>query len=243
MEQIVIQPLSAKPALSAAGIFAAVAPQAKPNYLNAFHCGTASPEQFDITTPLRISHFLAQILHETGGGTLLWENLTYTKVARILAIFGVGRHSAAVRPNEAPGLVRNPQALAERVYGLGNPRMARALGNTKPGDGYRYRGGGMLQTTGGANYRKMGALAGADFYGKPDLIVTPEHALQPALHLWARADLNAAADKNDIRTITKAINGGMIGLAQRQAWFEKVWPLASGGMALPDAAGAAAPIA
>ena len=182
MAQGTIQPQPGKALPSAAETFAAVAPKARSNYLAAFNGGSALLAQFEITTPLRISHFLAQILHETGGGAVLWENLTYTTVVRILAIFGVGHHSAGVRPNEAPGLVRNPQALAERVYGLGNPRMARMLGNTKPGDGYRYRGGGMLQTTGGTNYRKMGELTGVDFYGAPDLIVAPEHALKPGLH-------------------------------------------------------------
>jgi putative chitinase len=67
---------------------------------------------------------------------------------RLLEIFGVNRHSAAVTAFEAEKLARKPEAIAERVYGLGNPRKARELGNTQPGDGFRFRGNGIL-----ANHR------------------------------------------------------------------------------------------
>ena len=212
-----------------------VAPRAYSNYVNAFAVGEASLQQFAIDTPLRISHFLAQVLHETGGGTVLFESLTYTTAARLMQIFGVGHHSAAVRDEEIPGLLNNPEALADRVYGLGNPKKAVELGNTRPGDGYRYRGGGALQTTGGANYRRIGDHVGVDFYNDPNLIVAPEHVLKPALQEWADGNLNAAADRNDTRTITRVINGGFIGLPEREHWFEMIWPLASGNGAPPEA--------
>jgi len=182
-------------------------------------------EQFAIDVPLRLAHFLAQVLHETGGGTVLFENMSYKTPNRLLAIFGVGHHSAAIRAEEVPGLLNDAQALAERVYGLGNPKKAHELGNTRPGDGYKYRGGGALQTTGGANYHRMGDKVGVDFYADPQLIVAPEHVLKPALQEWAEGNLNKAADKNDIRTITRVINGGYNGLAERREWFEKVWGL------------------
>ncbi len=102
-------------------------------------------------------------------------------------------------------------------------RRRRSLGNTKPGDGYKYRGGGLLQTTGGANYLRMGKLSGVDFYNNPDLIVAPEAALLPALHEWNEGGLNAHADQNDIRTITWLINGGYNGLSGRTELFETVW--------------------
>jgi putative chitinase len=210
-----------------------VAPRAYPNYVNAFEDGAASLQQSEIDSPLRVSHFLAQVLHETGGGTVLFENLTYTTAGRLMEIFGVGRHSAAVRPEEAPGLLRNPEGLAERVYGLGNPKKAAELGNSRPGDGYRYRGGGALQTTGGSNYRRMGESVSVNFYDNPNLIVAPEHVLKPALEEWAEGNLNDAADKNDIRTITRKINGGFNGLEQREHWFERIWALASNGNNLP----------
>jgi putative chitinase len=216
-------------------IVRSVAPRAYPNYMNAFADGADSLRQFGIETPLRIAHFLAQVLHETGGGTVLFENLTYTTAARIMEIFGVGRHSAAVRSEEAPGLLRNPEGLAERVYGLENPKKAAELGNMRTGDGYLYRGGGALQTTGGSNYRRMGERVGVDFYDDPNLIVDPEHVLRPALEEWAEGNLNDAADRNDIRTITRKINGGFNGLKQRAHWFEKIWPLTSENDLLPEA--------
>lgn len=209
-------------------ILQSVAPNAKSNYVDGFTNSQDLLFQFGINTPLRISHFLAQVLHETGGGSVLFENLSYSTPARLLQIFGIGHHSAAIRPEEVDGLIGNPQALAERVYGLGNPRKARELGNINPGDGYRYRGAGALQTTGGANYKKMGDLSGVDFHGQPELIVDPAHVLKPAIHEWDLGKLNAAADRNDIRTITRVINGGYNGMAERQAWFDKVWRIANG---------------
>src|SRR5213593_2703433 len=175
-------------------ILVQVSPRAYPNYVRAFADGKELLEAFGIDTPMRIAHFMAQMLHETGAGTVLFESMLYTTAERLLQIFGEGHHSAAIRQDEVAGLLRNPEGLAERVYGLGNPKKAQALGNTRPGDGYRYRGGGVLQTTGGDNYRRMGTKSGVDFYNEPNDIVAPEHALKPALHEWAEGNLNAAAD-------------------------------------------------
>jgi putative chitinase len=200
-----------------------VAPRCYPNYLKAFENGDELFDRFKITTPLRVAHLLAQALYETGRGTVLFENLKYKTSARLLEIFGVGHHSAAIRPDEVDQYLNNDRALAERVYGLGNPKKAKELGNTKPGDGYKYRGGGLLQTTGGANYARMGRLSGVDFFTNPDLIVAPEAALLPALHEWNDGDLNSFADQNDIRTITRIINGGYNGLSGRTELFEIIW--------------------
>lgn len=202
-----------------------IAPKALENYIEAIRQGSSLFERHGITTPLRMGHFLAQALHETGGFTILRENMNYTKAARLLEIFGVGRHSAAITASEATHLVGNPEAIAERVYGLGNPYKARELGNTEPGDGFRYRGNGVLQTTGRANHRRMGAACGLDFEGNPELVTAPEHALKPALQEWTDHNLNIFADRSDIRTITRKINGGLNGLADRERWFNKLWPL------------------
>jgi len=218
----------------ASEVLAQLAPDARANYVGAFQDGQTGLAEHGLTTPLRLSHFLAQILHETGGGKVLIENLTYTTAARLLQIFGAGQHSAAIRDDEVPGLLNNPQRLAERVYGLGNPGKARELGNIRQGDGYKYRGRGALQTTGSLNYQRAGNRAGVDFYAEPDLMMAPSHILAPALNHWTDHGLNAAADRNDIRTITKAINGGFIGLAERQKWFDSIWPLANGGTAPVD---------
>jgi putative chitinase len=124
-----------------------VSPRAYPNYLQAFDQGEAELEAYGLTSPLRLSHFLAQVLHETAGGTILFENLRYTTETRLLEIFGAGQHSAGLRPDEVPALLNNPEVLAERVYGLGNPKKAVELGNIRSGDGYRYRGGGAARIT------------------------------------------------------------------------------------------------
>jgi putative chitinase len=201
-----------------------VASGACANYLEAIRQGDPLFAHHGITTPLRMAHFLAQALHETGGFKVLRENVNYS-AARLMEIFGVNRHSAAVTAAETARLANHPEAIAERVYGLGNPRKARELGNTEPGDGFRYRGNGVLQTTGRGNHRRVGAACGIDFEANPDLVTAPEHALKPALHEWSRSNLNSFADKNDIRTITLRINGGLNGLREREAWFDRLWPL------------------
>ncbi len=206
--------------------FEAVTQVAHPrdNYLEAIRQGGPLFQEHGITTPLRMTHFLAQALHETGGFRILRESMNYS-ASRLFEIFGVNRHSASVTREEAERLARKQEDIAERVYGLGNPRKARELGNTQAGDGFRYRGNGVLQTTGRGNHQRMGALVGVDFEGNPALVIAPEHALKPALHEWTEGNLNRFADKNDIRTITRRINGGFNGLADREAWFRKLWPL------------------
>jgi putative chitinase len=81
-----------------------------------------------------MTHILAQALRETGGFTILREKMNYS-APRLFEIFGVNRHSAAITAVEAERLAFQPEAIAERVYGLGNPRKASELGNTEPGDG------------------------------------------------------------------------------------------------------------
>ena len=175
--------------------------------------------------------FWRRILHESGGLELEWENMSY-RAERLLQVFGVGRHSAAITSAEAQALAHKEKEIAERVYGLGNPRKAQALGNRQSGDGFRYRGGGLMQTTGRDNYRRMGQKCGVDFESRPDLVVSAEHALKPALGEWTEAKLNAFADCNDILSISRAINLGSPrstaipnGMEDRLAWFARVRPL------------------
>jgi len=201
-----------------------VAPKARPEYIEAFERGDALLQAAGIDTPRRLAHFLAQVLHESGGLTVTQENMGY-RAPRIMQIFGAGRHSAAVVESEAQALAGNPFALAERVYGVGNPRKSRELGNLNEGDGYRYRGGGIMQTTGRSNYRRMGERCGVDFEARPELVYSAEHALKPALAEWAEGNLNEKADKDNLRAITKRINGGYNGLADRERWYRKVRPL------------------
>lgn len=207
-------------------VLADVAPDAKSNYLQAIREGGPLFTQHDITTPRRMAHFLAQAMQETGSFTVLRENMSY-KAPRIMEIFGVGEHTARVTVSEAETLARKPEALSERVYGLGNPTKAAELGNTEPGDGFRYRGNGILQMTGRGAHRKMGQASGLDFENHPELATLPEHALKPALQEWADGNLNHFADINDIRTITKRINGGLNGFPERRAHFARLLPLLS----------------
>ena len=200
-----------------------VAPEARETYRKAIREGGPLFEEHGITTPQRMAHFMAQALTETGGFTLLRESMSYS-VPRMLEIFGVGNHSARVTAAEAPSLKNNERALSERVYGLGNPHKAAELGNTEPGDGFRYRGNGVLQTTGRGAHRRMGQKCGLDFEGNPDLVTLSEHALKPALQEWSDGNLNHFADINDIRTITKRINGGLNGFSDRKAFFAKLLP-------------------
>jgi putative chitinase len=199
-----------------------ISPDARSGYLQAIREGGQMFEEHGITTPLRMSHFMAQVMAETGGLTVLRESMNY-KVPRMLEIFGA-HHSAKVTAAEAPGLAHNEHALAERVYGFGNPSKAQELGNTQPGDGFRYRGNGMLQTTGREAHRLMGLPFGLDFENNPDLVTLPEHALKPALKEWSNNNLNHFADQNDIRTITLRINGGLNGFEDRKTFFAKLRP-------------------
>ena len=198
--------------------------RAKPSYLKAIAQGDALFAKHGITTPKRLAHFFAQAFHETGGLSIEWESGAYS-AKRLLEIFGRGHHSAAVTSAEAEQLAYKPEAIFERVYGLGNPKKAHELGNTQPGDGYRYRGGGIMQTTGRANYRRMGERCGVNFEKIPALVLSADHALKPALAEWTEGNLNEAADRDDILTITKRINGGTNGLADREAWLAKIRPL------------------
>jgi putative chitinase len=201
-----------------------VAPKARSEYYAAFEQGDELLNKAGINTPLRLAHFLAQIMHESGGLTITRENMHY-RAARIMEIFGVGRHSASVTESEAQFLAGKPSALAERVYGVGNPKKAREFSNTEPGDGFKYRGGGIMQTTGKSNYRRMGKLVGVDFEKNPELVYSAEHALKPAISEWVSSGCNALADKNDLRSITRRINGGYNGLADREQWFKRIRPI------------------
>jgi putative chitinase len=205
----------------------ALAPQMLPVYREAFIAGDALFAQYQINDPYRAAHFLAQVLHESGRGQVVSENMNY-RAERIMTIFGVGRHSAAVSFSEALLLAGNPRGLAERVYGLGNPMKARELGNTKEGDGFRYRGTGLLQTTGRGAYYRLAKQFGVDFLASPQLVASPMYALVPPLLFWRHNNLNAAADRNDLNGITRAVNGGYNGIEDRRSIFRSAFVLLGG---------------
>ena len=202
------------------------APKARPDYLKVIgEEGNDVLSRFNINANhQRFCHFMAQVGHECGGFTIVEESGAYSAPG-IMRIFGVGNHSAAVTESEASRIAALPvaqrgEALFERVYGLPSPRKARDLGNTQPGDGYKYRGRGFLQITGRAAYREMGKRIGTDLEANPDLAGQPLGALMTAAAFWDSRKLNTYADQDNIEIITKRINGGQNGLADRKARYK-----------------------
>lgn len=176
--------------------------------------------EFDITTELRLAHLMAQISHENGAGTIVRESMNYS-APRMMQIFGVGRHSAAVTEAEAEALAYKPAKIAERVYGLGNPKKAKELGNTKPGDGFRFRGNGDLQLTGRGSHERIGALIGVDLAGNPEQLEDPAISFRVACAEFNKLNCIPAADDDDVRLVTRRVNGGYNGLAEREVWLRK----------------------
>ena len=166
-------------------------------------------EEFEINTSERISMFLAQIGHESGGLTKLRENLNY-KPARLLQIFP--KYFRDVDPED----YRTPEAIANRVY---SDRMGN--GDEDSGDGYRFRGRGAVQLTGRSNYEACGKDLGIDLVENPDYLETPEGAIRSAAWFWNKHNLNEHADDGDVTTVTKRINGGTIGLEERKSLYEE----------------------
>lgn len=169
-------------------------------------------ERFEIDTPVRIAAFLAQAAHESSNFTRLEENLHYSRPERIMAVFPSTVQSIAT----AVPLINNPQALASKVYAnrLGN-------GDEASGDGWRYRGRGLFQITGRANYMAAGGALGVDLKTHPELVAEPEGAAMTAGWFWSSVGCNVLADSSQIDAITRKINGrAMLGAAERQSRFD-----------------------
>lgn len=159
---------------------------------------------FDITTPLRIAHFLAQTAHESAGYTALVENLNYGAPG-LLATWPK-RFDA----ERAAAYARQPEKIANYVYAdrMGN-------GPEASGDGWRFRGRGILQLTGRATYRAAGEALGFDLEAEPELLATPRLAALAAGWYWAARGINALCDRDDVIAVTEAVNGGRNGLDHR----------------------------
>lgn len=175
--------------------------------------------KYGINTPLRIWHFLAQFAHESNDFKSFTENLNYTPEG-LIKTFGTSRISVAQANQYGRTAARpaNQEAIANIVYGGDWGR--KNLGNTLPGDGWRFRGRGGFQTTGRANYEDFKRKTGIDVVSNPDLMATINVAIDSAAHYWKSRNLSAFADKNDIESITKKINPKMLGLAERKNKFE-----------------------
>lgn len=162
--------------------------------------------QNNIDTPLRICHFLAQIIHESGHLKSNSENLNYSAKA-LISVFGKYFKTDA----ESEKYARKPEMIANKVYAnrMGN-------GNEVSGDGWKYRGRGLIQLTGKTNYINCGKDLNIDIVNNPDLLLEPKYSLLSACWFWNKNSLNTFADKDDIIAITKKINGGTNGLSDRQ---------------------------
>jgi putative chitinase len=162
---------------------------------------------------LRIAHFLSQTATETGGYSAMTENLNYSAAAMMRVWPTRFTNIEATK-----GLVNNPEALANKVYGG-------RLGNGPPasGDGYRYRGRGLIQLTGRTNYAKREAETGINLVLRPEKAADPVRAVKIACLYWASRKINAAADTGSdeaaIRKVRKLVNGGEIGLADAKIYF------------------------
>lgn len=180
---------------------------------------TAAADRFDITSNDRLASFLAQTAHESGSFNQLEENLNYSTAKRLVAVWPKRFPTEA----SAAPFVRNPQLLANRVYAARNGN-----GPEASGDGWRYRGRGLIQITGRSNYAEAGKGIGLDLVAQPELLLQPQHAAMSAAWFWASRGLNALADDRtddsdleDFTRITKIINGGTVGLNERFALYKQ----------------------
>jgi putative chitinase len=173
--------------------------------------------KFGITTNLRLAHFLSQCGHESGGFKAVSENLNYSADG-LVKIFGKYFNATT-----AAGYARNPEKIASKVYAsrMGN-------GNEASKEGFKFRGRGYIQLTGKENYTKFGKFIGEDIASNPDLVATKYPLASAAFFfnsngLWAICD--KGADDATVTAVTKRVNGGTIGLADRIKHFKEYYNL------------------
>ena len=177
--------------------------------------------KYGINTPLRKAHFLAQVAHESANFTTARENLNYSADA-LLKLFPRRIDKAtAERIGRKPGQPADQEAIANAIYG--GEWGAKNLGNTAPGDGWRFIGRGYIQITGRANYAEVARALGLGgrLLNNPSLLESEELAAHSAAYFWRSRDLNALADKDDVEAITRKINGGLNGIDHRRELLTK----------------------
>ncbi len=176
------------------------------DYFKAYNeCLEEVMNSFEINTPLRKAHFLAQVCHESGGFKHVVENLNYSNT-------GLNKVFKKYFPtlSSAASFHRQPEKIANKVYAnrMGN-------GTEASGDGWKYKGRGLIQLTGKTNYQNFSTATGQDFVAKPEMVAEPKWALTSACWFWKSRNLNKYADLDDVKTVTKLINGGFNGLEDR----------------------------
>ena len=200
-----------------------VAPNARSSYRDAFQNGQAILDGAGVSdTPQRIAHFMAQVLHESGGLTIQFENLNYS--ANRLPKVWPSRFKP-IGPLDPKEYAHNPQKLANEVYGG-------RMGNTNPDDGFTFRGRGLLQLTGKDSYQEATTRLRASNSDAPDLVANPDEVISSSWSVaiaaaeWSARGCNTFADQDNVTKVTRAINGGTIGLSDRKEWLKRtkaVW--------------------
>jgi putative chitinase len=168
-------------------------------------------QKYDISTPARQAAFIGQCAHESGNFRILEENLRYS-AAGLMRVWP-SRFPNLEVANQFAG---NAEKIANKVYAgrMGN-------GTEESGDGWKYHGRGLIQLTGKENYERCGEALGVDLINQPQLLAQPYYAAMSAAWFWGKKGLNALADSKDYDTMTKRINGGLIGLDDRKAKIAK----------------------
>lgn len=169
-------------------------------------------EDFQINTPKQIAAFIAQTAHESAGYTRLTENLNYSAEA-LMRVWPKRFPSKIV----ADAFARKPELIANQVY---SSRMGN--GPVQSGDGWKFIGRGLKQLTGKDNYTRCGKALGVDMVENPELLLKPAYAARSAGWFWSINGCAALADAGQFEQLTKRINGGLIGLADRKARYDRV---------------------
>lgn len=181
---------------------------------------SAAADEFGINTKLRVAHWLSQMAHESRGFQARVESLNYS-VEALIAKFG--RHRISIedarkfgRSSTRPA---NQSAIANLIYG--GRFGLKELGNSQPGDGWKYRARGPMQNTGRANYRRAGKRLGLPLEEKPELVLEPLVGARAAGAFWADKSLNDYADQDLGDIISEKVNGGHNGLEERRELLAK----------------------
>jgi len=169
-------------------------------------------QKFDINTPVRQAMFLSQLAHESGNFRFVVENLNYSADA-LRRVFG----KYFTTDELANQYARQPERIANRVYAsrMGN-------GDEASGDGWKYRGRGLIQLTGKDNYAAFSLHSDNNALINPDAVAEPTLAADSAAWFWVTNRLNQLSDTGDVKAVTRRINGGFNGLADREAKYNKL---------------------
>jgi putative chitinase len=171
--------------------------------------------KYEINTKDRIAGFLSQCGHESGGFAVLSENLNYSAEGLCKTFPSKFPSASAAQPYH-----RQPEKIANKVYSNKNGN-----GPEASGDGYKYRGRGAIQLTGKANYESFAKSIGKTLNETVNYCETLEGAICSAAWFWSKNNLNICADCNDVKAMTKKINGGTNGLAEREHLYKQAQTL------------------